>query len=363
MFAALIFLSFGLSHLALAEVITIPVTPVTDQGDTLQCWAVSSVARMDVDASRRAGELLKLSARYVVYAKTRDEVVDLILQGRFREYSGSLCETCRKENIFYEQGGIFADAVEAVRDFGILPEEVYGGFPGEDESLFRALNHLIRQYAFPKHPIHFNDPALRRKVVREVTEIMNRYWGEPPVEFDYRGRHFTPRSFFAEYLPEWKNSKALELNYSPGGTRRHLPIQAYDGARYAAYQTGDPYALLRIIEETLRAGETALLGYKVIDEDHTQQSGTIGFSIHGLNPPAAVNWNDPDIMDHSVLAIGAEWNPDGHIEKVLVKNSWGVTANENFGLHWMQADYLFLLNSVEIHPRLERKFKDEGLIE
>jgi hypothetical protein len=76
-----------------------------------------------------------------------------------------------------------------------------------------------------------------------------------------------------------------------------------------------------------------------------------------------LNWNDPDIMEHSVLAVGAEWHPDGHIEKVLVKNSWGLSTSESLGLHWMQADYLFLLNSVEIHPRLERKFKDEGLIE
>ncbi|MGZ3686973.1 MAG: hypothetical protein ACXVBW_01650, partial [Bdellovibrionota bacterium] len=96
-----------------ASVITsILTTPVTDQQMTLQCWAVSSTARLDVDSSQTAGFELKLSPRFTYYTKTRDEVIYKILHHQFSLYDGSLCETCAPEKIYYEQGGIFADAVE-----------------------------------------------------------------------------------------------------------------------------------------------------------------------------------------------------------------------------------------------------------
>ncbi|MBI3542727.1 MAG: hypothetical protein HY075_05565, partial [Deltaproteobacteria bacterium] len=127
--------------------IVIPTTPPTDQADTLQCWAVSATARLDVEASRAAGAPVKLSAKYAVYAKTRAEVVALVLARKLKLAYGQLCETCKPEPVYYEQGGIYPDAVQAAKRYGVVPEEAYPGFPEKDEELFRSLNRLLGGYA------------------------------------------------------------------------------------------------------------------------------------------------------------------------------------------------------------------------
>jgi aminopeptidase C len=344
------------------KITSLDVTPVTDQGDTLQCWAVSATARMDVDASRNAGHLVKLSSRYLVYTKTGAEVIRYILGGKFESYKGQLCENCADENIYYEQGGIFPDAVEAVKLYGVMPESAYGGFPKDDEALFRDLNALIAEYAAHASQVHFKDPALQNEVIHRVTSVMNRHWGKPPEEFDFEGRHYNAQSFFAATLPQWKSSRALELNY-PAARRRHRgKTESFDGTKYGAYRTNEQSELLRILAETLQAGYAPLVQYKVIDEDHTQADGSIGFASHGLKKPHSIDWNSREILDHYVLAIGAQWSASGQLERLLVKNTWGTFARDHYGIHWIEADYLFLIEGVEVLDHLERRFKNEGIL-
>src|SRR5271155_5281955 len=80
-------------------------TPVTDQNDTLQCWAVAATARFDVAAAETAGHLVKLSARYAFYSKTLAEVIEHLFRKDFKLYRGQLCEGCPLEPVYYEQGG------------------------------------------------------------------------------------------------------------------------------------------------------------------------------------------------------------------------------------------------------------------
>src|SRR5579862_2353355 len=94
-----------LSNSALADRVSyLRTTPVTDQRDTLQCWAVASTSRFDVAAAETAGHLVKLSARYAYYSKTRAEMIERLLRKDFKLYQGSLCENCPPEPIYYEQG-------------------------------------------------------------------------------------------------------------------------------------------------------------------------------------------------------------------------------------------------------------------
>lgn len=341
------------------------MTPVTDQGDTLQCWAVTATARMDVDASARAGRLLKLSPRFTVYAKTRAEVIDLILGAKFKTYRGQLSEGGPFENIYYEQGGVFADAVEAVKLYGAVPEEAYPGFPKKDEGLFRDLNDVIRDYARKAKAgqVDFADPAVREEVEREVTAVMNRRWGKPPASFEYQGRTFDPKSFLAEYLPDWQNPDAIELNYAPGNHDLKGTTKAFDGAAYRSYKTANHGKLMRVLEESLRAGLKPILQYKVVDEEHTQHNAEIGFEVHGLEKPAHLKWNDKNILDHYVLAAEPEWDAQGHLRRLLVKNTWDTSQRANFGFHWIEADYFSLFEAVEIHPSLEARFRQEGLLQ
>lgn len=336
-------MTFALSTSALADRVSyLHTTPVTDQKDTLQCWAVASTARFDVAAAETAGHLVKLSARYTYYSKTRAEVIERLLRKDFRLYDGSLCENCPAEPIYYEQGGIFADSVEAAKRFGVMPEEAYPGFPEKDLSLFRELNALIAHYMDrPERP----DEA---EVVHRVTTIMDRHLGVPPQTFEFEGGAFDARSFFAAILPGWENDPALELNYTPGARDERTTTDAFDGAKYPALVTGDHDRLMSLLDRSLRAQKAVMLQYKVIDEAHTQAGGYIGFAVHGLTPPDHIDWKDPQILDHYVLAIGARYSDDGQLLAVYVKNTWGTSPRDNFGFHWLEADYFPFLEGVEV---------------
>jgi hypothetical protein len=352
-----------------SEISGFETTPPTDQGLTLQCWAVSSTARLDFAASRQAGHLLKLSPKYTVYSKTRDEVVRFILSwgqaGKFPQYDGALCETCETEKIYYEQGGIYADAVEAAKAYGVIPEAAYSGFPHKDERLFRRLNELIAWYDHHARHFDFRSAQLREQVEHDVTEILDHFLGRPPGHFDFEGKTFTPKSFFREYLPGWEQAGALELNYDPAAaTEGEIVVPAYDDIPYIGYLTRHAERIVRVIDESLKAGEPVLVQYKVIDEDHTQQLGSIGFASHGLAPqtPATLAWNDAAVLDHYVLAVGAQWSASGTLERILIKNTWGLSVRENGGYHWIEPDYFPWLEAVEISPAMVPRLRALSLI-
>jgi hypothetical protein len=337
----------GFIAMLLLGVRALNTTPVTDQNDTLQCWAVAATSRFDVAVAENVGHLVKLSARYSFYTKTRAEVIEHLLRKDFKLYRGQLCEGCPLEPVYYEQGGVYADAVEAAKRFGVLPEEAYPGFPQSDTELFRRLNALIAEVqGRPGQP----DQA---EVVGRVTALLDQYVGAPPASFEFEGRRFDARGFFAAVLPGWQEAPALELNFHPGSRERRTTVAAFDGARYPALQTGQHARVMSLLERSLRAQRAVLIQYKVIDEEHTQRDGHIGFAINGLPVPRHVDWDSPLVLDHYVLAIGARYSDDGRLLAVLVKNTWGTSPRENYGFHWLESDYFRLIEGVEVPAGIE----------
>jgi hypothetical protein len=338
---------------------TIPtgMTTVTDQLDTLQCWAVTATARADLDAG------FKLSARYTVYSKTKAEVIDLITgQAKIKSYRGQLVENGPFENIYYEQGGVFADAVEAVRVFGAMPEEAYPGFPKKDDALFEDLNAVFKDFAarIKTGKIERGSSAVRAEVDQKVTAILNRHWGKPPERFAFRGKTFDALDIRDQFLPSWRNPQAIELNYFPGSHNGPSVTSAFDGENFRSYKTGNHSNVMNALEASLRAGFRPVLQYKVVEESRTQRDGEIGFGVHGQTKPAQVDWNSKDILDHYVLAIAGEWDAEGHLQRLLIKNTWDTSPSANFGFHWIEADYFSLFEAVEVPSSLEPQFRAKG---
>lgn len=363
MSAFLVGLSLVLS--SAPAVAQIEFTSVTDQGNTLQCWAVALGSRLDITASREHGAPLKISPKYLMYAKSKAEVLELITSEKFELYESSLCEECEPELVYYEQGAILLDGIETARVYGAIPEQVYGGFPEEDLSLFRELNRFIAYYAnfAPTHDL--SSKRMRARIESELTIVLDHYLRRPPAQFTFAGHDYTPKTFFNSYLRDWRQAKARELNYAPGFLEATRMEKAFNGSEYQIYTTGKPARLKSVVSESLKAKEPVLLQYKAYDDYRTQAKGRIGFAIQGLPVvrPTKKRWNDPELLTHYVLAIGGEWDAkSGELKRILVKNTWGVSAEENFGFHWMEEDFLPWLEAVEIIDRLEPSFVRMGLL-
>jgi hypothetical protein len=287
------------------------------------------------------------SARYAFYTKTRAEVIEHLLRRDFKLYQGQLCEDCPLEPVYYEQGGVFADAVQAAKRFGVMPEEAYPGFPQGDTELFRRLNALIAELqGRPGQPD-------QNEIVGRVTALLDHYLGAPPAAFEFEGGRFDARSLFAAVLPGWQEAPALELNYHPGARERRTTVAAFDGARYPALHTGQHARVMSLLDRALKSQRAVLVQYKVVNEERTHHDGHIGFAIHGLPVPRHVDWDSPLVLDHYVLAIGARYSDDGRLLGVFVKNTWGTSPRENYGFHWIEPDYFPLIEAVEVPAGIE----------
>lgn len=364
------------------------MTPVTDQWDTLQCWGVTATARADLDAG------FKLSARYTLYTKTKAEVMADILNGEFKIHKAALREGGPEIRVYYEQGGELADAAEAMKLYGVMPEEAYPGFPKKDEKVFIELNDIFRDFdhRFHAKKIRLDDPEVIAEVDHRVTVTLNKFWGKPPAQFEFsktpggpKVTYSDPLKFRDEFLPSRKNPEAIELNFAPKNDEaltsgedsdptlnKALHEFAVEGvpadqSPYRAYLTGNHEKLMRVLEETLRAGYKPALQYKVIDESKTQKDGEIGFAVHGLKVPTEKHvlevWDHPNVLDHYVVAIEPVWDEKReHLVTVWIKNTWDTSAKARFGFHRIWPDYFPLFEAVEINPAMEDQFVREGLI-
>jgi hypothetical protein len=324
-------------------------SPVTDENWTLQCWAITAAARFDVEASRRTGNLVKISARYIVYQKTLIEMTELIAQKRFESYQGQLAEGRKFETLYYEQGGNYADALETLRRTGAVPDADYSALPSHDDELFEKLNDLIRSYVGKDKSSPgsvFNREEIRPRVAR----ILDQYLGAPPRSVVYKGRKFTPVEFARTYLGNLLGQTGEELNYSPEGDTTDLVVPVLHLHELRMKTTASLSELLGLLSRRLRAGEPVIVGYTMIDYEKTQHLGKIGFKVNGLPAPdwQLFDWNDPQRIDHSVLALAAEWNEDGTLKRIFVKNTFDLLPEDNFGFHWMEADYFPALVSVAL---------------
>ena len=340
-------LFFAMPGLARGREIIIPTTPPTDQKDTLQCWAVSAVARFDAIASHVKGSFVKLSPKFTVYTKTRAEVIRMILSRSAKKYQGSICEGCADESIYYEQGGIFPDAVEAAKIYGVLPYEQYPGFPQDDQKMFRALNTVIASYA--EHPESYqrSGDELQAEVTARVERVLASFLGgKPPESFVFEGTTYNPGTFFTAVLPGYDHAGGRELNFDKTAPQKPAPThpEAFNGKAYEAFSTSDHDLLLKVLKKSLLRGEPVLIQYIVIDEEKTQARGYIGFKKNHQKPKPP----EKNALVHYVLAVGAHFNEDGSFAEIYVKNTWDTKPGPVWGYHWMQPDYFYLISAVEL---------------
>ena len=94
------------------DVKVIRTTPVKDQNKSGTCWSFSGTSQLEEEVMRKGGPELDLSEMFTVRQAYIDKAKKYIRMGG---------------KINFAQGGGFADVLAVVRDFGVVPEEVYSG--------------------------------------------------------------------------------------------------------------------------------------------------------------------------------------------------------------------------------------------
>lgn len=179
----------------------VPATPVKNQYRSGTCWSFSSLAFVESELLRMGKGEYDLSDMFVVKKTYEEKAIKYI------RFQGGLN---------FSGGGAFHDALHVIKEYGILPEEVYNGkVIGEEKHIHSELDAVTKAYV--EAVLKNKNKKLTPVWFKGFEGIMDAYLGEVPESFTYQDKEYTPKSFAAE----------LDLNvddYIEIGSYTHHPF-------------------------------------------------------------------------------------------------------------------------------------------
>lgn len=160
----------------------VKVTPVRDQYRAGTCWSYSGLAFVEAELLRLGKPELDLSELYIVRHAYADKAEKYIrMHG----------------NLNFGGGGAFHDVFNVIKEYGIVPEEIYKGLNyGEDNHVHGEFDAVLKAYV---DAVKENEnKKLSTAWLKGFNGILDAYLGQEPAEFTYNGKKYTPKSYAAD---------------------------------------------------------------------------------------------------------------------------------------------------------------------
>ena len=159
------------------EVVKVPATPVKNQAATGTCWCFATTSFMESELLRMGKGTYDLSEMFIVRQKYMNQLQDNYL----RRGEGNI-----------GQGSLSHTFMNAYRQVGIVPEEVYTGINYDSD------RHNHSEMVRFMHALA--DVAVKAKqrspeYDKLIENLFDTYLGKLPEKFTYKGKEYTPKSF------------------------------------------------------------------------------------------------------------------------------------------------------------------------
>jgi len=162
----------------------IPCTPVKDQYRSGTCWSFSGLGFLEAEMLRLGKPTVDLSEMFVVNHEYADKA------SKYVRLHGSLN---------FGAGGAFHDVTNAIKKYGIVPEEVYTGLNyGEEKHVHGELDRLLLENV--KAVVENPNKKLTTAWHDALEGTLETYLGKIPEKFQYQGKEYTPQSFAQEFV-------------------------------------------------------------------------------------------------------------------------------------------------------------------
>lgn len=161
------------------DVVIVPNGTVKDQNKSGTCWSFSSTGFIEDEVRRLHGKDVDLSEMWTVRKCYNDKAQRFV-----RLYGQTL----------FAPGGSMADVLYVLKNYGMVPEEAYGGLQyGEEKHDHSEMHDALSGFvtAVAKKP----GKRLTTAWPKAIDGIMDAYMGPVPETFVYEGVTYTPRSF------------------------------------------------------------------------------------------------------------------------------------------------------------------------
>jgi bleomycin hydrolase len=308
-------------------------TPVKNQYMSSTCWSFSSTSLLESELMKTGKGNIDLSEMFIArHSMVRKIRLHLRLKG----------------SNFFTPGGQFHDASWVIKNFGMVPEEIYSG---KKEAVLNH-NHAEMDTVFSwfvKDCVEKGIIELDEQQHIFVDSVLNHYLGPVPDEFIYHGKTFTPQIFAEQYL-ELQPDDFIEVTsytHHPFYTKFILEDK-YNWTNDEYYNvTMDDFS--RITDNALKNGYTVSWDGDADDDyfDYDEGLAYLPDSIGNFQQQRQQSFeNKSTELDHMMHIVDVIRDKNGD-KWYYIKNSWGDYTNLLGGFLFMREDY-FKIRTVAI---------------
>ena len=169
------------SQFEFKEVVRHDASPVESQGRTGTCWSFSALSFLESEIMRvnKTDKPIVLSEMFIVRKAYEAKAKKYIrMDGRTN----------------FGQGGAFHDIPYVIKNYGIVPQNVYTGLKKKTDTynhseMFNQLNEIVSN-------AKSEGKGIQQSWVESYNKVLDENIGELPETFKFKGEKYTSQSFY-----------------------------------------------------------------------------------------------------------------------------------------------------------------------
>jgi aminopeptidase C len=319
------------------------ITPIKNQGNSGTCWSFSGVGFLESELLRMGKGEHDLSEMYIVRRNYEDK------GKKYVRLSGHLN---------FAQGGSFADVIETINEYGVIPDEQMTGYTyGETIHKHGEVEAVLSGYI--KGVVENKNRRLSTAWFNGFKAVLDAYFGEVPKNFTYQGKTYTPQSL-AQSLGLNSDNYVSVTSFTHHPFYTQFPVEVPDNWRWSNSYNVPVDEMIKIMDYAIEKGYTIAWASDVSekgftrnglavmpDEDAPENIGSDQAHWLGLSATEKLNSirkkieegpvkeinvtqemrqisydNYETTDDHGMQIYGIAKDRDGN-KYYMVKNSWG----------------------------------------
>lgn len=316
----------------------VEATPVCNQYKSGTCWVYSTNSYLESELKRMGKGALDLSEMYVVRAGYLERAENYVRRAGAAAFG---------------QGAENHDVWNVVQEYGIVPQEIYAGFPngadkpdhGEMEAVLKAMLDAVNKVGAAG--------KISPQWMKAYTGALDAYFGgTPPQKFTYMGKEYTPQSYF-ESLDLKPSDYVALTSYTHHPFYQPFVLEVSDNWSNGAFYNVPIDELIQISENAVNNGYSVLWASDVSEKSFSAKEGlavwpekawadmTQGARDSVWQSPVKEKWttqqerqagfDELTTTDDHGMHITGMVKDQNNVKYYIVKNSWGTDVNKKTG--------------------------------
>lgn len=324
---------------------SLPATPVKNQAMTGTCWCFSATSLVESQCLKSNLGEMDISEMFIVRNIYIEKAKNYVLrQGRAQ----------------FSEGGLGHDLVRGIATYGAIPESVYSGL----KQGRKQFNHSAMAIGLKKYldSVVAATPISAGWLAGYI-DILNETMPEPPTEFTYNGKKYTPIAFAKEVLKFNPDDYVNITSFTHQPYYTPFILQVPDNFSNGLYYNLPLAEMIQLTKDVLGNGYTLIWDADASNNWFMQDKGLAMFPANRVKPDKV---NSPDYdEDPWSASIRQEMyerleTQDDHLMHITgltktakgktfftVKNSWGASVGPLQGYINVSEAY-FAINTISL---------------